>query len=121
MNIVIKVIGTIITGMGLAYLIKPPILRGIMQFFVKGGRLYLAALVRFALAVVFLLGARECDITWVIAVFGSIFLLSGLLIFILGLERAKGIINWYQEQPTFTLRIVAAVVLAVGLIIVITA
>jgi uncharacterized protein YjeT (DUF2065 family) len=66
----------------------------------------------------FFLGARECDVTWVIAVFGSIFLLSGLLIFMLGLEKAKGIINWYLEQPSFMFRVVASIVLCVGLIIV---
>ena len=46
-----------------------------------------------------------------------IFLLSGLLIFMLGLEKAKGIIRWYQEQPIVIFRVVAGIVLAVGLII----
>ena len=89
-----------------------------MGFFAKGNRLYLAAVVRFALAIVFFLGARHCGIRWVIVLFGLIFLLSGLLIFMLGLEKAKGIINWYQEQPIFMFRVVAIIVLGVGLIIV---
>lgn len=118
MNTVIKVIGTVIVCIGLVYLIKPEILKGFMRFFSKGSRLYVAALVRFALAIIFFLGARECDITWVIVVFGSIFLLSGLLIFMLGIEKAKGIINWYLEQPSFMFRVVASIVLCVGLIIV---
>jgi uncharacterized protein YjeT (DUF2065 family) len=88
-----------------------------MQFFAKGRRLYLAALVRFALAIVFFLGARHCGIRWVIVLFGLIFMLSGLLIFMLGLEKAKSILNWYQEQPRFTFRVVAIIVLGVGLII----
>jgi uncharacterized protein YjeT (DUF2065 family) len=114
---VIKVIGTVIVVMGLVYLIKPQILKEIMRFFAKGGRLYLAALVRFALAIVFFLGARHCGIRWVIVMFGLIFLLSGLLIFMLGLQRARGIINWYQKQPIVIFRIMAIVVLIVGLII----
>jgi uncharacterized protein YjeT (DUF2065 family) len=76
------------------------------------------AIVRFALAIVFFLGARQCGVKWVIVLFGLIFLLSGLLIFMLGLEKAKAIINWYQEQPKFLLRVVATIVLGVGLIIV---
>jgi hypothetical protein len=118
MDIVIKAIGTIIVCIGLVYLIKPEILKGFMMFFSKGSRLYLAALVRFALAIIFFLGARECHIPWLIAVFGAIFMLSGLLIFMLGLEKAKGIINWYLEQPSFMFRVVASIVLCVGLIIV---
>lgn len=118
MDIVIKAIGTVIVCIGLVYLIKPEVLGGFMRFFAKGKRLYLAALVRFALAIVFFLGARQCGIRWVIVMFGLIFLLSGLLIFMLGLEKAKSIINWYQEQPSVMLRVVAIVVLGVGLIIV---
>ncbi len=118
MDIVIKAIGTVIVCIGLVYLIKPKVFGGIMRFFAKGNRLYFAALVRFALAIVFFMGARHCGIKWVIVMFGFIFLLSGLLIFILGIEKAKSIINWYQEQPNFLLRVVAIVVLGVGLIIV---
>ena len=118
MNTVIKAIGIFIVCMGLVYLIRPEAPKAIMRFFSKGVRLYFAALLRFALAIVFFLGARECDIRWIIVMFGLIFLLSGLLIFILGLEKSKQIINWFQRQPMFTQRILAIIVLAVGLIII---
>ena len=118
METIIKVIGTVIVCIGLVFLIQPEIMRATTRFFSKGSRLYLAAMVRFALAIVFILGARHCGIRWIIVLFGLIFLLSGLLIFMLGLEKAKGILRWYLEQPKFISRIVAGIVLAVGLIIV---
>ena len=118
MSTVIKVIGTVIVCIGLVYLVKPAVLKATMRFFSKGSRMYLAALVRFALAIVFFMGARHCGIRWIIVMFGLIFLLSGLLIFMLGLNKAKDIIRWYLEQPLVLLRIVAVIVLAVGLIIV---
>lgn len=121
MDTVIKATGTFIVGVGLVYLIRPDFFRRIMQFFAKGRRLYLAAIARFALAIIFFIGARECDVTWLIVTFGAIFLLSGLLIFMLGLEKARGIIDWYLEQPGFIFRILALIVLGVGLIIVIAA
>jgi uncharacterized protein YjeT (DUF2065 family) len=49
--------------------------------------------------------------------FGLIFLLSGLFIFMLGLKNSKAIINWYLEQPDVIFRVVAIIVLCVGLII----
>jgi uncharacterized protein YjeT (DUF2065 family) len=49
--------------------------------------------------------------------FGLIFLLSGLLIFMLGLKNSKAIIRWYMDQPDLIFRVVATIVLAVGLII----
>jgi len=118
MDFVIKIIGTVIVGIGLVYLVKPLILSRMMRFFAAGSRLYLAALVRFALAIIFFLGARECDVTWLIVVFGLIFLLSGLLIFLLGLDKARNIISWYLDQPVFLLRVIASIVLCTGLIIV---
>ena len=117
METIIKVIGTGIVCIGLVFLIRPEIMRTATRFFAKGNRLYIAAVIRFALAIVFFLGARHCGIKWVIVLFGLIFLLSGLLIFMLGLERAKGIIRWYQEQPIIIFRVVAGIVLGVGLII----
>jgi uncharacterized protein YjeT (DUF2065 family) len=118
METVIKIIGTVIVCIGLVFLIWPEIMRATTLFFSKGSRLYLAAMVRFALAIVFIMGARNCGIKWVIVLFGLIFLLSGLLIFMLGLQKAKGIIRWYLEQPKFISRVVAGIVLGVGLIIV---
>jgi len=118
MQTLIRVIGTAIVCIGLAYLIWPQILRTSMRFFSKGSRLYLAGLVRFALAIVFVMGSRHCGIKWVILIFGLIFLLSGLLIFVLGIKRAKNIITWYLEQRDFIFRIIAGIVLAVGFIIV---
>jgi uncharacterized protein YjeT (DUF2065 family) len=118
METIIKVIGTVIVCIGLVFLIQPEIMRATTRFFSKGSRLYLAAMVRFALAVVFMMGAKHCGIRWIIVMFGLIFLLSGLLIFMLGLQKAKGIIRWYMEQPKFISRTMAGIVLAVGLIIV---
>jgi uncharacterized protein YjeT (DUF2065 family) len=118
METVIKIIGTVIVCIGLVYFIRPEIMIATTRFFSKGSRLYIAAMVRFALAVVFIMGARHCGRTWIIVMFGLIFLLSGLLIFMLGLQKAKGILRWYMEQPKFISRITSGIVLVIGLIIV---
>jgi len=118
MDIIIKALGIVFIGMGIVYILKPEILKNLMLFFKKGRRLYFSGLLRFALAVIFLLGARECDITWLITAFGVIFLLSGLLVFTLGLEKLKTIIDWYQTQPILLLRVIALIALVVGAVVV---
>ena len=118
METVIKIIGIVIFCIGLVFIIRPEIMRATTQFFSKGSLLYLAAMVRLTLAIVFIMGARHCGIKWIIVMFGLIFLLSGLMIFMLGLQKAKGILRWYLEQPKFISRVVAGIVLGVGLIIV---
>ncbi len=118
MNILIKVIGTVIVVMGLTYMIAPDVLRRIIRLFAVGRRVYGPAVLRLILAVVFLLGARQCGITWIILLFAVIFLVSGLLVFMLGLENVRAILQWYCQQPAMLLRVVAGIVLAVGLIII---
>jgi uncharacterized protein YjeT (DUF2065 family) len=118
MQIVVKIIGVFIVLMGIVFLLKPDVMKYLMRFMKKDKRVYLAGMLRFALAVIFLLGASECYQKWVIATFGILFLISGLGIFILGSERIRQIFEWYLKQPVFIFRIIAAVVLACGAIIV---
>jgi uncharacterized protein YjeT (DUF2065 family) len=92
-----------------------------MEFFKQGKRMYFAALIRFMLAIVFLLAARQCSRFWVIFAFGVLFIISGLLIFILGTEKVRAYINWWQKQPLMLLRIMALVGLAIGAIIIYSA
>jgi hypothetical protein len=121
MDKVILSLGIVTLLFGILYLLKPDVMRQLMRFFKQGNRLYVIALVRFALAVVFLVAARECDIAWVIVTFGILFLISGLLIMALGLERVKSILDWWQGQSSVLLRILAVVTVAVGAVIIYSA
>ena len=117
MAIVIKIIAIIFTVLGVVCLIKPGVLKTLMGFCTKGKRLYLAGLIRFILAIVFFLSARECDIPWVIVVFGILFLAGGLSIFLIPLEKLKSIVRWWQERGAWLIRVLAVITIAVGAII----
>ena len=116
--IVIKSLGILFVLIGVAYLMKPGIIRELMRFFKKGKRIYFSGLLRFALAVVFLTGATECRMPAVIGALGIIFLLSGALIFLLGPERIRLILDWYDEQPVAIFNFIATVVIVVGAVII---
>ncbi|MEJ2701499.1 MAG: hypothetical protein P8Z79_03555 [Sedimentisphaerales bacterium] len=118
---VIKGLGILFVLIGVAYLLRPGILKALMSFFKKGKRIYVAGLIRFALAVVFLLAATQCRRPRIIGAFGVLFLLSGLLIFVLGPDRIRRIFDWYAKQSNIVFRIVACVVIAVGAIIIFSA
>jgi uncharacterized protein YjeT (DUF2065 family) len=121
MENVIKIIGIFIVLIGILFLLNPDIMKKLMGFMKKGKRIYLAGLLRFTLSVIFLLGAGECNYKWIIAAFGIIFLLSGLLIFALGPENIRRILDWYQNQPAPIFRVIAGIVLACGSVIVYSA
>jgi uncharacterized protein YjeT (DUF2065 family) len=118
MDTVIKIIGIVIVAMAVLLLVRPDVMKRLLEFFKKGKRLYIPAVIRLALAIVFLLSARECDITWVIVVLGIVFLLSALLIFVLGPDKLRPMMDWYQRQSLILLRIIAVIPLAIGAIII---
>lgn len=121
MDIVIRIIGIVFVFMTIVYFLKPDIMKHLMEFFKQGKRMYFAALIRFVLAIVFLLAARQCRHFGVIFAFGALFIISGLLIFILGLGKVKSYINWWQKQPVMLLRVMALVGLAIGAVIIYSA
>ena len=119
--IAIKSIGMLISLMGIVYLLRPDIIKKLMVFLKKGKRIYFAGVLRLALAVIFLVAARECRYPWIIFASGIIFLAGGLLIFLLGSEKIRKILDWYQEQSTPIFRVIAIVVLVFGIIIILSA
>ena len=121
MDIVIRIIGIVFVFMTIVYFLKPDIMKRLMEFFKQGRRMYLAAMIRLVLAVIFLLAAGQCRYFWVIFAFGVLFIISGLLIFILGPEKVKSYINWWQKQPVMLLRVMTLVGLALGAIIIYSA
>jgi uncharacterized protein YjeT (DUF2065 family) len=118
MNLVVKIIGIVFVFITIVYFLKPDIMKSLMEFFKQGRRIYFAALLRLVLAVVFLLAAGQCRYFWVIFAFGVLFIISGLLIFILGSERVKSYINWWQKQPLVLLRVMALIGLGLGALII---
>ena len=119
--ITIKSIGIIIVLFAILYLAKPSIMISILEFFKKGKRLYLPGILRFILAIIFLLGANRCHYPAVIAVFGVMFIIGGLLIFVMKLEKLKSILDWWQKQSIVLLRVLAIITFIIGAVIVYSA
>ena len=121
MEIAIKIIGMVFALAGIVWVLKPEVLKRVMEFFQKGKRLYLVAVVRLVLAVVFLVAARECDVPWLIFALGIVLLISGLLTFVLGPERLKPILGWWQKRSCLLIRILGLFALAVGVAVIYSA
>jgi hypothetical protein len=114
-------LGIAFVFVGMLHLIRPDVSKRIIEFFKKGKRIYFAGLIRFTLAVIFLLGARDCRSEWgkwVIAGFGILFLISGLVVFMLGPKRLIPVLDWYQRQSSVVIRVIAVIILAVAVVII---
>ncbi len=121
MDIVIQSLGIVFALAGIVYLLRPDVMKWLMEFFKQGKRIYFAGLIRFALAIVFLVGVRECKRFWVIFAFGILFIISGLMVFIIQLEKIKAYIGWWQKKSPLLLRLMALIALAIGAVIIYSA
>ena len=121
MDNVIKIIGIVFVAIAIVYILKPDVMKRLFEFFKKGNRLYVAAPVRLALAVVFIFGASKCKQPRVILVFGILLLISGILVLVLGPKKLVPIIEWFQKQSGVLARAMALIVLAIGVVIIISA
>ena len=72
MDIVVRAVGIIIVLFGILLLIKPSVTKALTGFFSKGNRIYIVAVLRFALAVIFLVASRECSYPWIVFAFGIV-------------------------------------------------
>jgi hypothetical protein len=121
MDFVIKCIGIVICILAIVCLLKPDIAKSLLVFIKKGSRVYFAGLLRSAVAVVFFLGAEQCRHFWIIFAFGVAFLLSAILIFVLGPQKMRPLFDWMVGQSNLVFRLFAIIVIALGLIILLSA
>ena len=100
------------------FLLRPALLGPVVRFFNRTVWMYTLSVVRIVLAVIFLLGAMQCRVTIVIAGFGILLLISGFAGLIVKHRMYQSILQWWQERNLMTVRLVAAVVLFIGAVIV---
>jgi hypothetical protein len=114
MQITIKIIGIIFISLAVWFFIDTKMPLKISAIFIKGPRIYIAAAFRILLGIVFLLAASHCDKEWIINVIGIIMLISGITIFAMGLEKARSILQWFQNRPAGFLRLPSIVIFIIG-------
>ena len=117
MKTFIFIVGLIILLLGVAILIKPLLTKKIFHFIAKGRRIYLVGILRIVLGVLFLIGALNCDIPWLIILVGILSCASGLTIFIMKFEKLKAILNWFDQKPPSFVRLMAILALLIGAMI----
>jgi uncharacterized protein YjeT (DUF2065 family) len=118
MLLLIKFIGVLIIVQAFIFILRADLLRGLIRFFSRGNRIYLAATLRIVLAVLFFIGATQCRRMWIIVALGIILLLSGIAIFTLNAATSKKILTWFQQRTDLFLRLLAAIGIVFGSLIV---
>ncbi|MGB2706231.1 MAG: hypothetical protein WBC74_05205 [Candidatus Omnitrophota bacterium] len=118
MVILVKLIGIIVVGMGLVFVLKPDVIKQIFAYYLREKRrIYIIGVARIIIGFIFLMGASQCRVVWAIIVIGLLPLVSGISIFVLGPDKCKNILKKWQEKPLKTLRLLSLVPIIYGLLI----
>lgn len=117
MLILVKLIGIIIAVMGVSLFLNPRTLKALIAFWGQGRRLYIAGILRILIGAMLLLAASQCRLRGAVIALGILFLIGGVLIFLLGLSRLKSILNWWEKRPTSVIRLMALFALVIAVLL----
>ena len=118
MRIAVSVIGWLIVAEGIIFLLRPELLGPIVRFFNRTFWMYVLSVLRIVIAVVFLLGAMQCRIRGVIVAFGIFMLITGVAGLIVKHQMYNTILQWWQERNLTSVRLISAIVMLIGAVIV---
>ena len=114
MSLVVRIIGVVFVGLGIIMVINPQVIKGLLAFYKQGRKLYLLGALRLLMGIIFLLGASQCRRVIAVIILGILFILGGVLIFAVRLEKMKSILSWWEKRPLFVLRLTGLLILGLG-------
>ncbi|MBN1688933.1 MAG: hypothetical protein JW893_07520 [Candidatus Omnitrophica bacterium] len=113
-----KLIAIAFLAFGVYLAAKPQIMKKYLSFWQEGKRVYLAGVIRIVIGIVFLFASPDCRVAKVILVLGVLCLAGGILIFVLGIERIKLVLAWWEKRSLTAYRIIGGLTVLIGLLLV---
>ncbi len=114
----VKLLGIFIVGFGVAYFIKPGIIKQYMAFWKSKKRLYLGAALALLIGIIFLLAASQCKWQGFIVVFGILSIIKGIWLFVISQNKAISILDWWAKRPVGFLRGHAVLAIIIGILLI---
>ena len=111
----VTLVGIVIVIFGAVYTVKPATIKKVLNFWSKGNRIYIGAIINILFGIFFLRSASLCYMPWFVSIMGVLSLAKGVLLFALGKKKALGWIENIAKTPTKTLRILGIVAIALGI------
>lgn len=103
--ILAKLIGILIVAMCVVFVVSPQLARPYAAYFRQGKRIYWGGVIRLIFAAILLLAAPDCRWSGLIIVMGVLFLIGGILLFLLKPEKTGSIIEWFEKQSDTVVRV----------------
>ena len=117
----VKLLGIVIVGVGVAFFVKPSIIKQYMDFWKTRKRLYLGGALALLIGIIFLLAAPQCRWRGFITVFGILSIIKAVCLFVFGQEKLVAFMNWWAKRPITFLRVYALFAITLGVLLIYSA
>ncbi len=117
MIILAKLLGIAITAFGLVIFASPDFIKKVFDFFKEGKRIYLAGVLRVFIGLLLLLTVSHSTVPLAVISLGLLFLVSGIVVFAVDLEKTKVFLSHYSDLPQLIIRLLGLVAACFGLLI----
>ena len=120
MLVLAKVLCVLCVGVGIALLIKPVLLKQHISYILEGEHFYVEGFGKLIGAIIFLMAAPQAKIFWFVALIGLISLVKGItiiLLFAFKPEIIKSIYKWWMDKTEAFFRMLALVIIVLGLVL----
>ena len=117
MNRVARALALVPIVLGAIGVVAPAQLVGIARLFESQSGLYVAAAIRILLGVALVVAASVARAPAAVRVIGVVILAAGLLTLVIGLDRARAILEWLVAQGSVWTRVAGAVAIGFGFLL----
>ena len=117
MKIVLQILGILIILDGIVVLVRPALVKTVLNFLVQNKWMYLAAVLKAVFGLLFLFGASLCKLP-VVAIIIGILGLFGAVIIVALYEKTKALMNFFAGRSEVFWRLMSVVYLAFGALII---
>jgi hypothetical protein len=114
MRAVVFTIGTLIALLGAVGIVAPTFLLSVSRPFLTPTGLYAAALIRVVFGAVLLMAAPGSRLPRTLRVLGAVIVVAGIATPLVGVERARAIVDWWAAHGPVLLRMWASVAVVLG-------
>ena len=117
MTFLVKIIGILIAGLGIAMIVYPSWLKKVTAFWKQGNNIYYAGVIRIAVGILILMAASTANSPMAAVALGLLFLASGSIIFLIGVEQDHKLLDFWDAQPEMVLRVMSVFPIIMGALI----
>lgn len=121
MTQIITALGIFYVALGVLFFVKPQAIRSFIDFVRVGKRCYIGGVVRIIIGGLLLWATPQAAFPWVPGIIGVLAVVSGILTYVIGLQRVYAILNWWYGLDDNKLRIMAVVAGVFGVLLIYSA